>query len=115
MITNTQSGQDANAVETESRGPAAKWAILLNDELFPMPRRKLVARDILDQCGVTRDFVLQRDHGDTRDVIFADDKEVDLTQGNVFRTTPRCKSTGAQRPDEPAKLAFVLDDHWELT
>lgn len=115
MTTNIQSNQTADAAEREGRESAAKWAILLNDELFPMPRRKLLARDILDQCGVTRDFVLQRDHGDTHDVIFDDDKEVDLTHGNVFRTTPRCNNTGEQRPDEPAKLAFVLDDHWELT
>lgn len=84
MTTNIQSNQTADAAEREGRESAAKWAILLNDELFPMPRRKLLARDILDQCGVTRDFVLQRDHGDTHDVIFDDDKEVDLTHGNVF-------------------------------
>src|SRR5689334_9201382 len=103
MTPNTQSSSGAQAVDVKPRGPAAKWSMLLNDELFPMPRRKLRARDILDQCAINRDLVLQRDHGDTRDVVFADDCEVDLAQGNVFRTIPRCEAIN-KKPDEPAKL-----------
>lgn len=103
------------AAETQSREPAPKWAILLNDELFPMPRRKMLARDILDQCDITQDLMLQRDHGGTHDVVFADDAEVDLAHGNVFRTTARCEIAAERRRGEPAKLAFIVDDHWEVT
>lgn len=80
-----------------------------------MPRRKLAARDILDQAGVGAEFVLVRDHSSPRDVIFDDATVVDLAEGNVFRVIPRCEA-GPQPPcNAPAKLAFVCDDAWEVT
>lgn len=93
----------------------AKWAAVINDQLFPLPRRKLNARDILDQAGVTKEFVLVRDHDNPNDVVLSDDAVVDLAEGNVFRTMPRCEA-GPQRPcTAPPKLAFVCDDAWEVT
>jgi hypothetical protein len=103
------------AEQSRSQHADAKWAVVLGDELFPMPRRKLLARDILDQCGVSREFVLQRDHGGITDVIFADEAEVDLAEGNVFRAAPRCDATRERRPAAPPKRAFIADDHWEVT
>ena len=70
--------------------PAPKWAALLNDQLFPMPRRRLTARDILDQAGIGPEFMLVRDHNSPNDVVLADDDAVDLAEGNVFRAIPRC-------------------------
>src|ERR1700693_633873 len=99
MITNSQSNGGGGTIGTQGGGPAAKWAILLDDELFPVPRSKLEARDILEECGVTRDCVLKRDHGGTHGLIFADNDQVDLAQGNVFCRTPRCDVTREQRPD----------------
>jgi hypothetical protein len=80
-----------------------------------MPRRKLTARDILDQAGVGKEFVLVRDHGSQHDVVLDDDAVVDLADGNVFRVIPRCEA-GPQAPcKESAKLAFVCDDAWKVT
>jgi hypothetical protein len=94
---------------------AAKWAAVINDQLFPMARRKLAARDILDQAGVGKEFVLVRDHGSADDVVLEDDARVDLADGNVFRLIPRCEA-GPQEPCmAPAKLAFVCNDSWEVT
>jgi hypothetical protein len=93
----------------------AKWAAIVNDQLFPLPRRKLAARDILDQAGVGKEFVLVRDHDNPNDAVLGDETIVDLAQGNVFRTMPRCE-TEPQRPCSAApKLAFVCDDAWEIT
>lgn len=93
----------------------AKWAATINDQLFPLARRKLAARDILDQAGVAKEFVLVRDHDNPNDVVLEDEKVVDLAGGNVFRTMPRCEA-GPQRPCTAApKLAFVCDDAWEVT
>jgi hypothetical protein len=112
---NTQMGHDTVVAEhNTTRGPAPKWAILLTDALCPMPRRKMRARDILDQCGAGGSAMLQRDHGGTHDVVFPDGAEVDLAEGNVFRITESCGERQAS-PQTPAKLAFVLDDHWEVT
>lgn len=105
----------AVAEHAQNCSPAPKWAALITDTLFPMPRRKLAARDILDQAGVGRDFVLVRDYGSPNDVVLADDALVDLAEGNVFRVIPRCEAGPQQPCTGPAKLAFVCDDAWEVT
>lgn len=94
---------------------APKWAADLGDRLFPIPRQKLAARDILDQAGSGRDCVLVRDYGSPNDVVFADDALVDLAEGNVFRVIPRCEAAPPRPCKGPAKLAFVCDDAWEVT
>ena len=80
-----------------------------------MPRRKLAARDILDQAGVGKDFVLVRDHGSPHDVILNAETPVDLAEGNVFRAIPCCEAGPQPHCTAPAKLAFVCDDAWEVT
>lgn len=94
---------------------AEKWAALIEDRLFPMPRRKLTARVILDQSGHGADIVLVRDHGGVQDVMLDDDAAVDLAEGNVFRAVPRCEAKPNAHCAEPAKRAFVCDDEWEVT
>jgi len=93
---------------------AAKWAALIGDRLFPMPRRKLTARDILDQSGNGQDAALVRDQETRNDVPFADGAEVDLAEGNVFRAVARCEAGPQPACTGAAKLAFVCDDEWEL-
>lgn len=113
---NTELGHGtAEAEHVQNCGSAPKWAALIGDSLFPMPRQKLDARDILDQAGVGRDFVLVRDHGSPNDVVFAEDALVDLAEGNVFRVIPRCEAAPQAPCTGPSKLAFVCDDEWEVT
>lgn len=96
-------------------GSAPKWAALLKDGLFPMPRRKLTARDVLDQSGQEQEVVLVRDHGGVHDVTFDDNDSVDLADGNVFLVVPRCEAKPSARCTEPAKRAFICDDEWKVT
>jgi hypothetical protein len=95
--------------------PAPKWAVVLGDRLFPMPRRKLAARDILDQTGFGKEFVLLRDSERPDDVVSKDDTLVDLAEGNVFRATLRDESVPPHRQIVTPKLAFICDDAWEVT
>ena len=106
---------NAGAEHAQNCSPAPKWAALITDTLFPMPRRKLTARDILDQAGVGQDFVLVRDYGSPNDIVLADDALADLAEGNVFRSLPRCEAGHMQPCTGPAKLAFVCDDASEIT
>ncbi len=93
-----------------------KWAALLDDTLYPMPRQRMPARDILDQAGMGLDVSLVRDYESFFDEILADDAEVDLAKGNVFVTRPKCEATRPEEVEgERAKLAFVVDDRWEVT
>ena len=106
---------NAGAGHVLNCGSAPKWAALVGDRLFPMPRRRLTARDILDQAGHRQDAVLVRDHGGVHDVTFEEDATVDLADGNVFRAVARCEAKRTVHSTEPAKRAFVCDDEWEVT
>lgn len=101
---------------TKRRGEAeAKWAAIVDDRLVPMPRRRLKARDILHQSGAEPGLILVRDYASPNDIGFDPDADVDLADGNVFRTESGCKCSREIPCDAPPKLAFVADDHWEVT
>jgi hypothetical protein len=97
-----------------STAPAAKWAALIADRLFPMPRRSLRARQILDIVGATSDQALVRDHNSPNDRVFADDDNVELGDGNVFYFLSKCDITARPHCGDPAKRAWVVDDNWEI-
>ena len=99
----------------DAQHPLPKSAIVLDDGLYPMPRDRMTAREILDQTGASREVVLQRDYNSPIDHTYGDDEEVDLREGNVFRTVPRCAPVPRKSPDARPKLAFVVDDAWEVT
>lgn len=95
--------------------PDAKWAAIVNDQLFPMPRRRLKARDIAAQVGYPG-HTLVRDYNQPADVVLPPEIEVDLAAGNVFRLLEFCEQPLASAPHGAiAKLAFVADDAWEVT
>jgi hypothetical protein len=112
---NQQGHGRAGAEHVQNCGSAPKWAALIGDRLFPVARRQLTARDILDQSGHGQEVLLVRDHGGVNDVTFEDDAPVDLADGNVFRAIPRCEAKPNSHCMEPAKRAFVCDDEWEVT
>ena len=91
-----------------------KWAGIVDDILIPLPRRKLKVRTILAQAGKEH-LVLVRDYDQPADVALAPEAEIDLAEGNVFRTVPSCDAPAAVVPAAPPKLAFVVDDAWEVT
>lgn len=104
-----------NSHTQDASHPNAKQAAVIDDSLFPMPRAKLTARDILDQAGAPKDVVLQRDYNSPIDQVFADDELVDLREGNVFKMVPRCAPVPCRDAHAKPKLAFVADDVWEVT
>jgi uncharacterized C2H2 Zn-finger protein len=59
--------------------------------------------------------VLVRDHGSEQDVAFPDDAVLDLADGNVFFTVPRCDYRSKGMTTAPAKCAFFVDDRPALT
>lgn len=96
-------------------GSEAKWAAVVNDRPFPLPRRRLRARDILAQAG-ERVGMLVRDLNQPQDVPIAAEAEVDLAEGNVFRVISECESPAVDPMQHgTAKLAFFMDDAWEVT
>lgn len=98
-----------------AREAEAKWAVVIDDRLAPMPRRRLKARDVLHQSGANPELTLVRDYESPNDVGFEPDANVDLADGNVFRTASGCKRSNDVASNAPPKLAFIVDDRWEVT
>ena len=93
----------------------AKWNVLVDDVVVPVPHRKVKVRVIRSQANAPEGFVLVRDHNSPHDVILSDDQEVDLADGNVFYQLAACDVHLRPGCDVPAKLAFFVDDRWEVT
>ena len=67
------------------------------------------------QAGL-QDSVLIRDYNQPHDMLIPSDTEVDLADGNVFRAGSACDATAVVLPPhESPKLAFIVDDAWEIT
>ena len=97
-------------------GGSAKWAAVVNDRLIPLPRRELKARDILHQAGANPESsTLVRDLNSPNDIGFEPDAKVDLAGGNVFRIADGACERRHVIPTESPKLAFIVDDRWEVT
>jgi len=95
---------------------APKWAALVNDRVIPLPRQIVTARTVKEQAGVGEEFLLVRDYQSKIDVFLADDADLDLQEGNVFRLIPRCDAPAESGAcSEPAKFAFFVDDVFKVT
>jgi hypothetical protein len=92
-----------------------KWAAVVDDEVIPMPSQRVKASVVRAQSSVPKSHVLVRDHNSPNDVVVDDDAVVDLVEGNVFYTLPRCDAQPGTGCTEPAKLAFIVDDRAEVT
>lgn len=113
MNTNQESS-DGNSVQQQCAGDP-KWAVVVNDRLIPMPRRRITSAVIHEQASIQRGHILFRDHNSPSDPVIPNDSEVDLGEGNVFYTEPTCELTDQSPCAAPAKLAYVVDDRWEVT
>src|SRR5579859_5458689 len=75
---------------TQNGQPASKWLAIVNDQLIPMPERRVKVASVREQAGIPKDHALLRDHNSPHDVVIADNGIVDLSEGNVFYTEPLC-------------------------
>ena len=93
----------------------ARWTAVIDDVLVPMPRREVPVSVLRSQIGLPDEFVLVRDHNSPEDVVLGDDETIDLGDGNVFYRVRRCDVQPRGHCSSPAKLAFVIDDRFELS
>lgn len=93
----------------------AKWTAVVDDVLVPMPRRTVPVSVLAAQAGVPDSAVLVRDHNSPNDYVLPDGGEVDLADGNVFYRLDRCDAQPRGECRDKPKLAFALDDKFEVT
>lgn len=108
---------ETTTIETCQGGcdSAAKWGAVVDDLVIAAPRRVVSVSVIKAQASVPNDFVLVRDHNSPNDVVLRDDEQVDLAEGNVFYRLKRCEVQPNNPCHDAAKLAFIVDDHAEIT
>jgi hypothetical protein len=91
-----------------------RWFGLFNDRICTLPRRKVPVSLLRALASVPADHVLIRDHESPQDEVLADDATIDLADGNVFRTRPRCDVDASIPCSGSAKKALAVDDNFEL-
>ena len=94
-------------------GSPAKWAALVDDEVVWAPARRVQAIVLLEQAGEDGK-VLVRDHNSPNDVLIGKDDDVDLAEGNIFYTLDGGEAQPRGECQEPAKLAYFIDDRPEI-
>ncbi|MCG3147667.1 MAG: hypothetical protein PCFJNLEI_01108 [Verrucomicrobiae bacterium] len=113
--TTEKPGQGATvADQAQNCRPAPKWAALVNDQVVPMPQRHVKASVIREQGGVPYEHILLRDHNSPHDPVIPENSMVDLAEGNVFYSEPACDVKSRPPCDAPPKLAYAVDDRWEV-
>ncbi len=102
--------------ETDKKqdGAAPKWAAVINDALIPMPKSNIRAVVLREQSGIPKEQVIVRDHNSSDDPIVQENERIDLGAGNVFYSVPACDAQSRANCTAAAKLAYVVDDRWEI-
>jgi hypothetical protein len=96
-------------------GPAPKWAALVNDEVIPMPQRRVKVAVIRAQAGIPEHEVLARDYDSPEDVVLDAEATVDLAQGNAFYSLAACAAPVQTHCSAAPKLTLFVDDRPEVT
>lgn len=91
-----------------------KWFAQLNDVTIFFPDPTTAVAVLRAQGGVASDHRVVRDHNSPNDVVLDDSAELDLRDGNVFYSVPRCDRMPSGKCASPAKLAMSVDDRAEI-
>ena len=111
---NTMPENHCDNPEHTPNPPAAKWAALINDTLVPMPARHVRAVVLRQQGGLPDEHALVRDHNSEDDPVMPTEGTINLDEGNVFYSVPACDAKLRAACNAPPKLAYTVDDHWEV-
>lgn len=94
---------------------AAKWSVVIDDIGYPAPRRIIAVSVLKSQANICDGDVLIRDHNSPNDIVLNEDQTIDLVNGNVFYTQARCDIQPREVCQSPPKLAYFVDDAFQLT
>lgn len=112
----TTSGLATCVAETaQFSRPAPKWAATVDDQIVFAPSQHVLERVLKEQPETPEGHILVRDHGSEHDVAVHDGELLDLAKGNVFFSVPRCEYSPRGGSPAPPKLAWFVNDRWEVT
>lgn len=116
-----------NATVNDSAGPSqlpgvakcpastAKWSAVVDDRIIPLPQRQITTNVLRSQSATPDDCTIVRDYNSPDDEVMDDDSLIDLAAGNVFYRLARCDVQPRKACSTPPKLAYFVDDRWEIT
>lgn len=104
--------QMSSQPHTSASGP--RWVGLFDDRLVILPRRSVPVSLLRILASISQDHALIRDRESPVDDVLDDGSTIDLAEGNVFRTAPRCDVAGSSVGSGRAKKAFSVDDRFEI-
>lgn len=80
-----------------------------------MPRRLVTEGILRAQGGVPPDHLIVRDHNSPNDPVIGEGEKVDLNEGDVFYSIPKCEVRQKRNKCEATpKRLVVVDDRWEV-
>lgn len=92
-----------------------KWRVVIDDVGYSAPRQVVAVTVLKSQADVSDSDVLIRDHNSPNDAILIDEQPIDLADGNVFYTQAKCDVQPREACQSPPKLAYFIDDAFEIT
>lgn len=98
-----------------SPSAAPRRFALINDRIITAPRLVVPVSVLRALASVPADQLLVRDHGSPNDMVLDDSATIHLNDGNVFYTRARCEATPSAACGSPAKIAFAVNDAFELS
>lgn len=92
-----------------------KWSVVIDDVGYSVPRQIIAVAVLKSQANISDRDALIQDYNSPNDVILNDETSIDLAKGNVFYTQAKCdvqpRGTCQSRP----KIAYFVDDVFEIT
>ena len=107
--------QNPNADSNGAPCNSSKWFAQINDIKIPAAQREVLVSVLKAQANVPDGHALVRDHNSPDDAVLQDHEKIDLADGNVFYSVPKCDVQPRGQCSAPAKLAFSVDDRVEMT
>jgi len=92
----------------------SRWFALINDKPIIAPRQKVRVSVLKELASIPIEHSLYRDIDNPEDVLCKNTDNIDLVDGNVFYSTECLYGESKANPKTCAKLAFLVNDHFEI-
>lgn len=102
------------STKSESNAAGPRWIGLFNDRIIPLPRPAVPVALMRVLAGIPSDHAIIRDRQSPEDDVLDEGSDVDLRQGNVFRSGICSQKSDGSSKKSPAKKALSVDDRFEI-
>lgn len=91
-----------------------RWCALIDDNIVIAPTIELKASLLIELAKINPETTLFRDYNSDKDKAIDKNQNINLSEGNVFYTVKKGGKYNDNKPTSIAKLAFFVDDRFEI-